>query len=347
MELQSEVVNGLISLAEGRWIEASDRNTEMIPLVISSALAEKNALNLGDVMDFKWEEADEDAVLEHFELEKLDERKISGEIVGIFQVDRSIQTDINEWSLENTIFSSLNFWTELFSGTRFGDYSYQYATFHLENALLSEAVLDQVMNLNLNWDRYELVDASEMLSRMSASFGAMEQLSGMMFVAVLAGGFAILSLIFATWIRNRHHEIAILLAVGTEKRKIFGQFIFESFSIALIAFGLAVVSLPAVTPFIDVGNLTAGLQPEETFYMEVDGEMIALDSSMVQTMGGESQESVIENQFFEQATTSITVAPIAIIRVLGALISLILVALLCSMIPVLKMKPKAILTRAH
>lgn len=55
----------------------------------------------------------------------------------------------------------------------------------------------------------------------------------------------VLSLILILWLRERIHEIGILLSIGISKMEILGQFIIE----------LLLISLPAVILSIAVGNV--------------------------------------------------------------------------------------------
>ena len=60
----------------------------------------------------------------------------------------------------------------------------------------------------------------------------------------MAGGITVLALILILWLRERVHEIGILLSIGVRKISIVGQFITE----------LLIVSLPAALVSAILGN---------------------------------------------------------------------------------------------
>lgn|GEM_PF-3426952 len=345
LKTKGEVEHGLIHLKEGRWIEASDFGSSEVPLVISEAIAVQNGLSIGDVLEFGWEDEEMDFVLEHFELERAEPQQISGTIVGIFTIEQRLEAMRNDLSLENAIFSKLDFGSDLFEGTRFAGYAYNLATFEVGNVSEYEAIKNEILSLNLNWDRYNLVDAKDMLSTLSSDFNGLEQLSKVMFWVIFTAGFAMLWLIFILWIRNRNHEVAILLAVGTEKVKIVLQFVFEALLVAGISFSLAIFSLPLVNQLIDVGDLAAQFQQGEPMMIEVDGEYIEIDPAAFSTSGGQSMEDLLGAEFTEMATSSVSITPAMIGMVLVSLVGLIGFTIVVAMIPVMRLKPKEIFAK--
>jgi putative ABC transport system permease protein len=239
----------------------------------------------------------------------------------------------------------LDFWSDLFEGTRFEGYAYNLATFEVGNVSEYEAIKDEILNLDFNWNRYNLVDASELLSTLSSNFSGMEQLSEIMFWGIFAAGFAMLWLIFILWVRNRNHEVAILLAVGTEKVKIVTQFIFEALLVAGVSFGLTVLSLPVANQLIDVGELAAQFQQEEVKMIEIDGEWIEMDPAAFAVAESETLDDLLAADFTEMATSSVSITPGMAAGVMVSLVGLIGVSILMAMIPVMRMKPKEIFSK--
>jgi len=338
--LLDEVTHGFISLQEGRWIEASDQENADIPLVISAALAEINGLTVGDTMEFEWQDETLSDVLTHFGLERLAPRQISGIIVGIFSVDRSLLS-LNAHSLENTIFSRLNVSDAVLGGERVSA-GYGLATFHLENVADYPRVRDAILDLDINWDRLHLVGPDDMLMQLGAQFDGLEQISQFLFWGVLIAGFAMLWLIFILWVRNRKHEIAILLAVGTEKRKIVSQFIFEALLLAFVSVALSLALLPLANQFVDVGELNT------TFQQQAGDELGLIGGGETAVMAGAAPDTVgwvMGEDFYEIATSSVAVSIEGIAIVLAALTGLIAISIFMAMIPVTRMKPKEIFSK--
>jgi len=336
------VDHGFISLRDGNFILPDSQYQDEFPLVISHTIAEINDLSVGDTMEFVWNDREEDRVLEHLGVEREEPQYISGIITGIFDIDRPIEAFTNPSSLENMIFTSLNFEEEILSGTRLteidNDYLYAAATFQIDHGFGYEDVKEQILNLDIDWERYDLVDSNEMFSRLSLGFEGLERLSNFMFGVAMVAGFAMLWLIFILWVRNRNHEIAIFMAVGIEKKKIISQFIFEALLIAIVSFALSAASLPLANQVIDVGELSVQFQVEEESDLDDGFELVTSDT-------GETIEDVMSGDFHEQATTSVAVSVRSVVIVVAALSGLIIVSIAISMIPVMRMKPKEIFSK--
>jgi len=307
--------------------------------VISAVLAEINGLTIGDTMEFKWQDETLSDVLAHFGLERLAPRQISGVIVGIFSVDRSLLS-LNAHSLENTIFSKLNVSEAILGGERI-PVGYGLASFHLENVADYARVRDAILGLDINWDRLNLVSPDDMRMQLGTQFDGLEQISQFLFWGVLIAGFAMLWLIFILWVRSRKHEIAILLAVGTEKRKIVSQFIFEALLLAFVSVALSLALLPLANQLVDVGELST------TFHQQAGDEfgLIGGETAMRAGAAPDTVGWVMGEDFYEMATSSVTVSLAGIAIVLVALTGLIAVSIFVAMIPVIRMNPKEIFSK--
>lgn len=340
-ELLDEVSHGFIELKEGRWIEESDEGAEILPLVISEAIAKKNDLSLGDSLEFEWQDHELDAVLEHFDWEREEPIQMSGTIVGIFSVQRPMEVILNLMSLENTIFTSLNFSDDVFAQVQEAERFhtlYNLAIFDVADAADYDQIRENILNVDADWALYNLVDSDEMLSRLSSDLEGLHQVSTLMFSVVMVAGFAMLWLIFILWVRNRNHEIAILLAIGIEKTKIVSQFIFEALLVAVVAFSLAVITMPVASQWMDVGALSTQLQSQV-------GELdLALEMGAVSS---DTTDSVMTDDFYDLATSSVTMTAQSLLVVMLSLLALISVSIMVAMIPVMKMKPREILSKMN
>ena len=69
----------------------------------------------------------------------------------------------------------------------------------------------------------------------------LEQLTGIMLLAVMLIGIIVIFLVLAMRIRNRIHEAGILLSIGTSVSQITMQFIYEILMVAVLVF---LVSFP-------------------------------------------------------------------------------------------------------
>lgn len=338
----NDVVNGFISLKEGRWITEADRESPKIPLVVSEQIVQKNGLGLGEKLSFNWQDLEADFALEHFGTDRIEKLEITGEIVGIFTVEQPVRVSSNASSLENNIFSKLDFWKDLFDGTRYGSYAYWFATFEVDDLSRYEEVRDQILELDLNWSRYELIDANTLFERLSPNLSGLETISTLIFYAALAAGLGMLMLVFILWIRNRHQELAIFLALGISKPQIVTQFIFEAALIAVIAFPVALVSLPLVGNWMDTGELAANFSQDVSHTVLIDG----IEVPIINQDLGETSESAMTDTFYEMATSSLRVTPASSLMVFASLMGLISFSIPISLFPLLRMKPKEIFSKS-
>ena len=341
-ELLDEVSHGFIELKEGRWIEESDEGAEILPLVISEAIAKKNDLSLGDSLEFEWQDHELDAVLEHFDWEREEPIQMSGTIVGIFSVQRPMEVIQNLMSLENTIFTSLNFSDDVFAHVQEEDRFhtlYNLAIFDVADAADYDQIRENILNVDADWALYNLVDSDEMLSRLSSDLEGLHQVSTLMFSVVMVAGFGMLWLIFILWVRNRNHEIAILLAIGIEKTKIVSQFIFEALLVAVVAFSLAVITMPVASQWMDVGALSTQLQSQV-------GEL-DLASEEMGAVSSDTTDRVMTDDFYDLATSSVTMTAQSLLVVMLSLLGLISVSIMVAMVPVMNLKPREIFSKMN
>jgi len=339
-EMLDEIRHGFISLEAGRWIVPADNDNAEIPFVISSNIAEINGLSVGDVMTLDWEDERWDVELDHFNIERLENREISGTIVGIFTVNRSLSPIMNSTSLENTIFSNLDIFETVMGGDSGPANLYIHASFMIDNINVAEQVQTDLENLNIEWMRYVLTSPDDLLAEMSKSFDGLQNISSFMFIGVLVAGFAILWLVFALWVKNRIHEMGILLAVGTQKRNIVVQFIFEAILIAIVSIAISLAVTPAVSNVIDIGNLNTmvenQLSPDAADGLE-EGASITAD-----TVG-----DFMSDDFYQQAMSSLNLNIADILVVILGVLALLTVSILIAMVSIMRVKPKEILAKMN
>jgi putative ABC transport system permease protein len=244
LSLMPIVRDGSIILTQGRWIEANDSDK----LVISEELAVLNQLEIGDKLMLEtipMEDIMMLEVMERFGFVEPELVQIQGEIVGIFQNNRSIAFNpgvISQRS-ENQIFSNLNFPKV---GIHENDPFYEIATFHVENVNQFDEVRARLEAVEINWDRYELLDNQDTVAELTPAFEQLQQTGSLLLSVVLVSSFGILFLVFVFLIRGRNHEIGIWLSLGHTKQVIIFQMIWEGLLVSIGAFLLSFVTIPFV-----------------------------------------------------------------------------------------------------
>ena len=99
--------------------------------------------------------------------------------------------------------------------------------------------LDQVIKnlgkLDINWNEYVLVKSTSNYPALQKSISGMYSIANKMFIGSLIFAGIVVTLLLLMWMNARRKEIAILMALGISKTKIFIQFVLE----------LCMVTIPA------------------------------------------------------------------------------------------------------
>lgn len=231
MELDSNVLSGNVTIKEGRMATEDDVDV----CVISEELAEQDRLTVGDILQFNdYHDPSGSTVYE-------------AEIIGIYQTQQFMSPLMSgdTYRSENIIFTDLYF-PEKAEGSA-GNPCFEHAYFQVRDVNQYEEVKAAVQEVDIDWERYDLIDRNGNLSTMASNFNNMEKISNLLIIVAAAAGFVILFLIFLFWIKNRSREIGVLLSLGTTKVGILGQLFLEAVMIAALAFCLSLLAVPKVS----------------------------------------------------------------------------------------------------
>ena len=231
MELDFNVLSGNVSIKDGRMIDTDDNNV----CVVSEQLAAENALSIGDVLHFNNYRDPENAQVHE------------ATIIGIYQTRQFMSPLMagDTFRSENVIFTDLRF-PEKAEGCE-NDPCFEHAYFQVEDVDKYDNVKAEVGTVDIDWERYDLIDRNGNMSTMSANFNDLEKVSTLLIVVTFAAGLVILFLIFVFWTKNRNYEIGILLSLGCKKTGILGQLFMEGLMIALLSFTIAFTLAPVVS----------------------------------------------------------------------------------------------------
>lgn len=241
MRLNTNVSAGILTLAEGRWITPSDDHA----CVISQALAEKNALDLGDDISFA----------------SLDGKGSTEEatIVGIFREAQPLTPYMSgdTYRAENVIFCDLDL-PEQVSGE---GALYERAIFSVADVDNYDSVKAALLQTDIDWSRYDLIDNNGNLETLAANFGSLAQTSDGMITACCGCGLAMLLFVLAFWVRTRRRELGILCALGVRKRALWLQLLSEALIVSVLALALSFAAAPLVSD--GIGSALAQLSIEQ------------------------------------------------------------------------------------
>lgn len=312
MEYDFDVQNGNIAVKKGRMITEEDKDC----CVVSQELARLNQLEVGDILEFNcWKDRKKSKVY-------------SARIVGIYETLHKITPIMqgDSYRSENIIFTDLRF-PEKPSGNE-DNPLYQYATFWVEDAEEYQAVKERLQQVDINWKRYDFLDNTGMSDTMSDNFHELSQVSSLIIIFSAASSVCILLFIFLFWLKNRIHEIGVLLAIGRRKGTIVLQILVEGMLIGSAAFLLATCT----APWIAGGVADYLVKSQEQMAKE------AAESEKDLVIGGKADESVVVGNSVEIGWEVILVS--------GAMtMGIILVSIMGSGLYVASKKPKDILSK--
>ena len=119
------------------------------------------------------------------------------------------------------------------------------ATFKVDDVNQYEEVKERILDTDINWERYDLLDDKGNLDTMSSNFNTLEETSNMMIIVITIASFIILTLIFIFWIKTRSKEVAIYMSLGLTKFNIIKQILIEALLVGIVALSIsAIASIP-------------------------------------------------------------------------------------------------------
>ena len=198
--------NGILTLAEGQHITQKDQHVALV----SRELAEENELDIDSELSFK-------------------DPAATVKIIGIYESDASMEFDTD------TIFTDHSTLWAL-TGNVAKTYSGRVDFFVTDPARL-ETVMEQVkQDTPLQWEDYTLQEDAAMYDAIAYQLSTIGHLTALLIVSAITVSIIVLFLILAMRIRDRVHEVGVLLAVGVAKRHIIAQFLIETTTILLLTF---------------------------------------------------------------------------------------------------------------
>ena len=232
--MDKNFVNGNVELIEGRHITNEDKDV----CIISEELAKLNQLNVGDSIQFN----------DSHDLNKSE--VYTANIIGIYKTSKPIPATItgDTYRSENTIFTDLRF-PEKAEGNK-NNPLFAKAYFKVADVDEYASVKKAIKQVDINWERYDLIDNHGNLDTMSSNFHDLQSISNVLIWIIAGASFVILCLIFVFWMKSRVQEAGILLALGTSQIRILRQMLLEALMISLLALVLSYTAAPVLSSFM-------------------------------------------------------------------------------------------------
>ncbi len=308
-------------LVEGRHIKEGDDHV----VLISTAIAEKNALKLGD------------SITVQCCYDSGNYPDVSLTIIGIYAYEADNEFNTTSTDKRNRLIIDHKAMQEIMQRDVI-----QYdngVDFYVDDPREMERIASQIKALDLDWDSFTLTMDNSAYEAVASPLTAMQNLIVWLIVGCVAVSVGILVLILSMWIKQRRHETGILLSVGISKSRILLQYTVEVLMIAIVAFGLSFFTSNLISQGVSdlIFHQVSESQPlpeielpdDGTEYLDITGQYIPYDTSNVETL-----ESV-----------QVTVSPdyLLYIYIFGTL--LIAFSVSAASISVIQMKPKKILSQ--
>ena len=320
-ELDVNFRSGGLKLSQGRHVNESDVNKA----IIHEDLAKANGLKVGDKLKLKANPEDADNVNKSTE-------EVEVEIVGLFSGENIKPAQTRVELVQNSIYTDVTTTKQLAKFEK-GKEIYTDATFFVESANTLDDVMKQAGQLGIDWKNFQLSKTNQILAGVTGTVQSIYKLVDTMVVATVIFGVVVISLVLWLWARERRRETGILLAVGTSKPGIVAQHILELVLIAIPAFGAAWFAAQGAAQFI--GNQLVSQAAKAT------------SKEMASQLGGSGlgsdNESALSGKTLDHVQVMLDTGQWAL--VCGISLALVCVAVLIASIPVLRAKPKALLTQ--
>lgn len=313
---------GAFKLVEGRHITPEDDHA----VLISTALAERNGLKLGDTITVQCS------------YDAGGYPDVSLKIVGIYEfVMDNGQFNTTSTDKRNRLIIDHRAMQEIMMHDVI-----QYdngVEFFVDDPRDIDKIAAQIQKLDLDWSCFTLTIDNTAYEAVASSLTAMQNMVTGLIIGIVIVSIGILALILNMWIKQRTHETGILLSIGVSKVKIVAQYILETLMIAVIAFGLSYFSSGAIAQ--GTSNLlfsqVAETQPipeietpdDGTEYLDITGQYIPYDTS-----------NMVAPDSIE---VHVTAEHLLWVCLLG--ITICTAAVVLASLPVVKMKPKNILSQ--
>ena len=308
-------------LVEGRHIKEDDDHV----VLISTAIAQKNALKLGDTITVQCC------------YDSGNYPDVSLTIIGIYAYEADNEFNTTSTDKRNRLIIDHKAMQEIMQRDVI-----QYdngVDFYVDDPREMERIASQIKALDLDWDSFTLTMDNSAYEAVASPLTAMQNLIVWLIVGCVAVSVGILILILSMWIKQRRHETGILLSVGISKSRILLQYTVEVLMIAIVAFGVSFFTSSLISQGVSdlIFHQVSESQPlpeielpdDGTEYLDITGQYIPYDTSNVETL-----ESV-----------QVTVSPdyLLYIYIFGTL--LIAFSVSAASISVIQMKPKKILSQ--
>ena len=234
------------------------------------------------------------------------------EVVGIYSGEKTNTFNgLSSDFIENTVYTDYKSSQELLALT--SNNKITSVEYGVEDPTKLDDVIKTVENLGIN--NLMVSKSNKNYELITSSVESITKITNMIRIGSVVVGVVILSLILMFWVRERTYEIGILLSLGTSKVNLVLQFIVEVLLVTI--FGLMIA---------------LGIEMATIKY---------LASNMGSIFSEELPKSIADELM------KISVNGIDVVNLVIVMVAIVIVSVVVALLPILKMKPKKILTNIN
>ena len=234
------------------------------------------------------------------------------EIVGIYSGDKTNTFNgLSSDFIENTVYTDYKSSQEL--SNLIANNKVTSVEYGVEDPTKLDDVIKDVENLGIN--NLMVSKSNKNYELVTSSVESITKITNMIRIGSVVVGVVILSLILMFWVRERTYEIGILLSLGTSKVNLVLQFIVEVLLVTI--FGLMIA---------------LGIEIATIKYL----------ASNVGSIFSEELPKSIADELMKMSVNGIDIVNLVIV-----MIAIVIISVVVALLPILKMKPKKILTNIN
>ena len=234
------------------------------------------------------------------------------EIVGIYSGEKTNTFNgLSSDFIENTVYTDYNSSQELLN--LIANNKVTSVEYGVEDPTKLDDVIKTVESLGIN--NLTVSKSNKNYELVTSSVESITKITNMIRIGSVVVGVVILSLILMFWVRERIYEIGILLSLGTSKINLVLQFIVEVLLVTI--FGLMIA---------------LGIEMITIKYL----------ASNVGSIFSEELPKTIADELMKMSVNGIDIANLVIV-----MIAIVIISVVVALLPILKMKPKKILTNIN
>ena len=239
-------------------------------------------------------------------------KTVEFEVVGIFSGEKTNNFEgLSSDFIENTVYTDYN------SSQKLLDYSSNNKVTSVEYGVNNPTELDDIIKNveSLGINNISVSKSNKNYELVTSSVESITKLTNMIRIGSVIVGVVILSLVLMFWIRERLYEIGVLLSLGISKINLILQFVVETLMVTIFSF-LSALGLEFI--------------------------LLKYLSSNITKVFSEDLPKIISDEL-----TKISINGSNIIGVIIVMITIVIISVVVALLPILKTKPKKILTQIN